>query len=254
MSASGQNTVDLDALLDLTEYDAVSNYQSPSLSPSAAPKPTFASPVTPVVTTPSLGSTTQTLSGPSHNYDMYRQQTGFVPGAIANTMAVNQSTNTGYQEFNNMEYLSTFSPENDLFDFNTSPSQNTIGASDIDMEFDSPAESQNFFPTVNPSSIEQDASSLPSPAVVPFKPTSTVIRFFSLQVPTGSIRPWGVSLFNTSFASHSHRLFDWPGLAFRRHASFSISIPAALPPLHAFHSAGLAAFHSTASAPHTRLN
>ncbi|KAH7320890.1 hypothetical protein B0I35DRAFT_477432 [Stachybotrys elegans] len=167
MSASGQNTVDLDALLDLTEYDAVSNYQSPSLSPSAAPKPTFASPVTPVVTTPSLGSTTQTLSGPSHNYDMYRQQTGFVPGAIANTMAVNQSTNTGYQEFNNMEYLSTFSPENDLFDFNTSPSQNTIGASDIDMEFDSPAESQNFFPTVNPSSIEQDASSLPSPAVVP---------------------------------------------------------------------------------------
>ncbi|KAI8724581.1 BZIP domain-containing protein [Fusarium sp. LHS14.1] len=165
--ASAQNNVDIDALLDLTEYENVSNYQSPSasVSPSATSKPTFTSPVTAAVSVPAATTTTQTLSGPSHNYDLYRQQTGFVPGALANTMAVNQTNNTGYQDFGSIDYLSTFSPENDMFDFNTSPSQGTLGASDIDMDFESPADSQQFF-TINPSNIEQDAS-LPSPPVLP---------------------------------------------------------------------------------------
>lgn len=167
MSASGQNNVDIDALLDLTEYDGISNYQSPSVSPSTLSKPTFASPVTAAVSTPAVpATTTQSLSGPSHNYDMYRQQTGFVPGAIANTMAVNQTNNTGYQDFSSLDYLSSFNPESDMFDFNTSPSQGTLGASDMEMDFESPADSQQFF-TVNPSNIEQDASSLPSPPVLP---------------------------------------------------------------------------------------
>ena len=153
MSASGPN-VDIDALLDLSEYDGLAN-QSLSPSPSAS-KATFASPVSAAVTTPSVPTTTtQTLSGPSHNYDMYRQQTGFVPGALANTMAVNQSNNTGYQDFGSLDYLSSLSPENDIFDFNTSPSQATMGASEIDMDFESPADSQFF---VNPSNIEQDSN------------------------------------------------------------------------------------------------
>lgn len=160
MSAPAQNNVDLDALLDLSEYDNT-NYNSPSLSPSTTSKPTFASPVTAAVTTPSVPSTsTQTLSGPSHNYDMYRQQTGFVPGAIANTMAVNQTNNTGYQDFGSLEYMSNFTPENDMFDFNTSPSQGTM-----DMDFESSPDSQQFFNTVNPSSIEQESSNLASPAM-----------------------------------------------------------------------------------------
>jgi regulator of replication initiation timing len=163
MSASGQNNVDLDALLDLTEYDHVSNYQSPSLSPATSTKPTFASPVTTAMPTPSMSSTQQSMSGPSHNYEMYRQQTGFVPGAIANTMAVNQTNNTGYQDFGSLNYLSSFSPEDDLFDFNTSPSQATLGPSDMDMEFDSPSDTQNFFSTVNPSNIEQETTALTSP-------------------------------------------------------------------------------------------
>ncbi|KID88620.1 ribonuclease Z [Metarhizium guizhouense ARSEF 977] len=151
MSTSSQ-TIDVDALLDFSACDG--SYNSPSLSPSTASKPTFASPVTAAVSTPSLPSTTQTLSGPSHNYDMYRQQTGFVPGALTNTMAVNQTNNTGYQDFGSLDYLSSFSPENDVFDFNASPSQATM-----EMEFESPADSQ-FFPTVNPSSIEHDTSAL----------------------------------------------------------------------------------------------
>jgi hypothetical protein len=163
MSAPGQNNVDFDALLDLTEYDG---FQSPaSLSPAGTTKPTFTSPVTAAVAAP-ITTTAQSLSGPSHNYDMYRQQTGFVPGAIASTMAVNQTNNTGYQDFRSLDYVSTFSPEADLFDFNTSPSQATLGASDMDMDFESQTETQQFF-TVDPSSIEQEIDGLPSPPVLP---------------------------------------------------------------------------------------
>ena len=100
-------------------------------------------------------ATSQSLSGPSHNYDLYRQQTGFVPGALTNTMAVNQTNNTGYQDFGSLDLLSTYSPENDVFDFNTSPSQGNM-----DMDFESQIDSQQFFPTVNPSNIEQDAATL----------------------------------------------------------------------------------------------
>lgn len=166
MSASGQNNVDLDALLDLTEYDAVSNYQSPSLSPTSTSKPTFASPITTAVPTPTISSSQQAMSGPSHNYELYRQQTGFVPGAIANTMAVNQTNNTGYQDYNSLSYLSSFTPEDNVFDFNTSPSQATLGGSDLDMDFDSPSDTQNFFSTINPSTIEQDANAITSPSSV----------------------------------------------------------------------------------------
>ncbi|KAF4977720.1 hypothetical protein FZEAL_5814 [Fusarium zealandicum] len=178
MSASAPNNVDLDALIDFTEYDNVSNYQSSShsLSPAQTSKPTFPSPVTATVAAPAAVTTAQSLSGPSHDYDMYQQQTGFVPGAIANTMAVNQTNNTGYQDFGRLDYLSTFSPEDEIFDFNTSPAQNTLGASDMEMDFESAADSQQFF-TVNPSSIEQESSSLPSPPVLPTQ-TSTVGRLW----------------------------------------------------------------------------
>lgn len=162
MSAPGQNNVDIDALLDLSEYDGMPNYQSPALSPVGTSKSTFASPVSAVVAAPTLTTNAQqTLSGPSHNYEMYRQQTGFVPGAIANTMAVNQTNNTGYQDFGNMEYISTFSPEHEVFDFNTSPAQGMMNGTDVDMEFESPSDSQPFFSTVNPSNIEQEGTAAP---------------------------------------------------------------------------------------------
>ncbi|PHH89278.1 hypothetical protein CDD83_6364 [Cordyceps sp. RAO-2017] len=165
------NNVDLDALLDLSEYDN-NNYHSPSLSPAPTSKPTFASPVSVSVTTPSIPSSTpQTLSGPSHNYELYRQQTGFVPGAIANTMAVNQTNNTGYQDLASLDYMSSLTPDNDMFDFNTSPQQ-----ASMDMDFESPADSQQLFGTVNPSSIEQEVS--PSLASPPVSTSSSVGRLW----------------------------------------------------------------------------
>ena len=162
MSAPGQNNVDLDALLDLTEYDGLQSH-SPSLSPPGNTKTTYASPVSAVTSTPSIPSTNaQTMNGPSHNYDMYRQQTGFVPGALTNTMAVNQTNNTGYQDFGSLEYLSNMSPQNDIFDFSTTPPQTTLPGTEMDMDFNSAADSQEFFSTINPSNIEHEASVSPS--------------------------------------------------------------------------------------------
>lgn len=153
----------VDSLIDFGEYDSSNmSYQSPSLSPAATSKPSFTRP-TPSTTTPiSLLTTTQPLSGPSHDYDMYKQQTGIVPGALATTLAVNQNNAqiTGYSSFNIEEYLGMSNPD---FDFNTSPSQHTV---DMDMEFDSPADNSFFFgSTVNPSIIGgQDSQGLPSPS------------------------------------------------------------------------------------------
>ncbi|KAK2049977.1 bZIP transcription factor [Colletotrichum somersetense] len=156
MSTSNQNVDNIDALLDFSEYDNMS-YQSPSLSPAVTAKNTFSRPSVSTVATPTLPSASQPLTGPSHQYDLYKQQTGIVPGALASTLAVNEINPhiSGYNSGYGMEYLGGgLSPENDLFDFNTSPSQNSARL-DMDMEFDSPPDSQYFFPnpTVNPAAI-----------------------------------------------------------------------------------------------------
>ncbi|KAF9871132.1 bZIP transcription factor [Colletotrichum karsti] len=163
---SNHNVDNIDALLDFSEYDNVS-YQSPSLSPAAAAKNTFSRPSVSSVATPTLPSASQPLTGPSHQYDLYKQQTGIVPGALASTLAVNEANSqiTGYNGGFSLDYLGGgMSPENDLFDFNTSPSQNSTGL-DMDMEFDSPPDSQYFFPnsTVNPTAIGgQESPVVPS--------------------------------------------------------------------------------------------
>ncbi len=103
------------------------------------------------------------MPGPSHQYDQYKQQTPFVPGALASTLAVNQ--NNGHMSGYNLEYMS---PAEDLFDFNAPPTQNSSSAvPDMDVDFDSPAETF-FYPesTINPNAIGgRDAQSLPSPTV-----------------------------------------------------------------------------------------
>ncbi|TQN69509.1 BZIP-type transcription factor MBZ1 [Colletotrichum shisoi] len=166
MTTSNHNVDSLDSLLDFSEYDNMS-YQSPSLSPAATSKNTFTRPSVSTVATPTMPSASQPLTGPSHQYDLYKQQTGIVPGALASTLAVNEVNPhiSGYNSSYGMEYLGAgLSPENDLFDFNTSPSQNSTGL-DMDMEFESPPDSQYFFPnpTVNPSAIAgQESPVVPS--------------------------------------------------------------------------------------------
>lgn len=161
MSNSGDIKVDFDALLNFPE-DYGNSFNSPSISPPPTSKANFATPVPAAVTTPVLPTSAQTMSGPSHNYGLYPQQTGFVPGAIAHTMAVNQTNNTGYHNYSNLQYVSNLSSENDAFDFNTSPSQATM-----DFDLESPAsDSQQYLSTVNPSNIEQDATAVTQPSSV----------------------------------------------------------------------------------------
>ena len=164
----------LDSLIDFSEYETVS-YQSPSISPSTS-KTQFSRPVsnTPA-TLPS--NTQQSLSGPSHNYDLYRQQTGIPQGAIANTLAVNSSNmhiNNHYGLLSD-SYLSGLSPSDDFVDFGTAPRQTgSFNPSDIDMEYDSPnAEPAFFYPEqsanefVDPSAIGGSNNGLPATTVLP---------------------------------------------------------------------------------------
>lgn len=159
----------IDSMIDFSEYDNIS-YQSPALSP-AGNKAVFARPTTTATTSGSLLSTSQPLNPPSHQYDRYKQQTGIVPGALANTFAVNQNNSqiTGYSSFNIDAYLGMSNTE-DMFDFNTNPSQNSLSTPDMDMDFESPTNDPNFFfgETVNPNVIGgQENGNLPSPPVMP---------------------------------------------------------------------------------------
>lgn len=165
MSASSQSStsptgvIDPLDLLDFSEYDAMA-YQSSSSSPSTTNKSQFVR--TPAaVSTPSTMPTTQALTGPSHQYDQYKQQTPFVPGALASTLAINSNNTqiTGYT----LDYMNSNNEE--MFDFNTAPSQN-MNAADMDLDFESGPEF--FFPeqTVNPNAIGgSESQTLRSPSV-----------------------------------------------------------------------------------------
>jgi hypothetical protein len=147
----------LDSLIDFTEYDKLS-YQSASVSPSTKSQFLGRTPAA----TPLPSSTQPALSGPSHNYDMYRQQTGIPQGAVASTIAVNQQLNAYNFESG---YLSGVGED---FDFNTAPTtrNGSFNPSDIDMEFQSPeSEPAYFYPEasspefVNPSAIGSNMTS-----------------------------------------------------------------------------------------------
>ncbi|KAH9885929.1 hypothetical protein F4778DRAFT_786978 [Xylariomycetidae sp. FL2044] len=164
-AASSAGMVDPLELLDFSEYDSLP-YQSPSVSPATTNKPQFARPPTAMSATPSTMPPSQPMSGPSHQYDQYKQQTPFVPGAFASTIAANESNphlHGGY----NLEYMNPQSDE--LFDFNAPPTQ-----SSMDIDFESSPDTQYFFggPTVNPQSID----GIPSPTVP--SQTSSVGRMY----------------------------------------------------------------------------
>ncbi|KAK0667863.1 hypothetical protein QBC41DRAFT_323090, partial [Cercophora samala] len=167
----------LDSFVDFSDYDNNNLYQSPSLSPAGSNKGVFARPIKAETTTANtLLQTNQTLSGPSHQYDLYKQQTGIVPGAIATTFSLNQPNNhlqgfnTGFGTF---DYLNMATNE-ELFDFNTAPSQGSMTSPELDtMDFDSPSSDPTFFyeSTINPNNIGgQEPSGLSSPPPQVFQP------------------------------------------------------------------------------------
>lgn len=150
MSASNsQNSCldPLDSLIDFSEYETAtvsssSSYKSSVTSPSQT-KPHFSRSLSNPPTT--LPSPQPTLSGPSHNYELYRQTTGIPPGAVANTLAVN-SSNVHISQYGFTDsYLAGLSPTDDFIDFSTSSRQPSFNPSDIDMEYDSPNNEPPFF-------------------------------------------------------------------------------------------------------------
>ncbi|KAL3424675.1 BZIP-type transcription factor MBZ1 [Phlyctema vagabunda] len=165
-SSQQSNCIDpLESMLDFSEYETVS-YQSPSISPSQSSKAHFSRPVS---NTPAAlpSSTQQQLSGPSHNYDLYKQQTGIPQGAVANTLAVNeQNVHINNQYAFSADYLSGLSPSDDFVDYGANPRQASYNASEMEMEFGSSPEPTFFFPEqsfVNPSSLSgQDNLTVPS--------------------------------------------------------------------------------------------
>ena len=110
------------------------------------------------------------MTGPSHQYDAYRQQTGLPAGGLASTFAVNQATGMQYTTSSNgfvmpIDTLNFPLPSNDEFDFNNSYDMN-----DMDFDADSPAESVPVFYSgksqfVDPSAIGGGESSSYTPQI-----------------------------------------------------------------------------------------
>jgi bZIP-type transcription factor MBZ1 len=115
----------------------------------------------------------QTFSGPSFQYDSYKQQTGLPVGGLANTFALNQANGMQYNGYGNgfimpMETLNVPLTSLDEFDFAAYPSM------EMDFEADSPTENM-FYPSgssskegfVNPNALlgQESASSSSSAPV-----------------------------------------------------------------------------------------
>ena len=88
------------ACLDPVEMESYIDYEqlrstSPSRSPLATANPnnTLLRPAAP--SSSAVVNQPLSFAGPSHQYDHYKQQTGLPPGALANTLAVNQALNWG---------------------------------------------------------------------------------------------------------------------------------------------------------------
>lgn len=128
---------DLDSFLDLDQNTYASTSASPAIGKQPLHRPSFAS------TSTSFGSQSQqTFSGPSFQYDAYKQQTGLPVGGLANTFAVNQAMGLQYMGSNQgfvmpTETLNIPLSTLDDFDFARNPS---IDMQDADFDADSPPE------------------------------------------------------------------------------------------------------------------
>lgn len=96
---------------------------------------------------PSQPSNQQTFAGPSHQYELHKQQAGLPVGALANTLAVNQADTFPFGRNQHFGVSSSdgyfgLNTTDDYLDFGTAPTLNpSLGlTSDIDMEFGSPSQ------------------------------------------------------------------------------------------------------------------
>src|SRR2546421_341704 len=164
---------DIDAFLDLDQASFTPSSASPDLSKAkavASSRPSEASYF-------ASSQSQQTFSGPSFQYDNYRQQTGLPVGGLANTFALNQATGmqfTGTHYGFVMPTETLNMPMSSLGDFDfVRPS--SLAMSDMDFENDSPSGSlpTMFYPPssssgqfVNPTALvgQEDSPTDAAPA------------------------------------------------------------------------------------------
>ena len=146
MSGLKQESVDLD-IDHFLNLDQVANPSpiSTSIKGKAIATPAIRTPINNIPRP--LYTSQQIFSGPSHQYDLHKQQTGIPLGALAGTTARYGSHFGGFsQAFHAPDYLSM---SDDSFDFNSMPVDGTpsFGSAEIDMDFDSPVD--GMFPHVS---------------------------------------------------------------------------------------------------------
>ncbi|KAL9101445.1 MAG: hypothetical protein Q9163_003295 [Psora crenata] len=160
---------------DIEQYINHENMVFPS--PSASPHPTYANPST--TATPTTSSqdfelsqvaSQQTFSGPSHQYEQYRQQSSLPVGAVANTFALNESDHFSYGQ---NPYDLVMPPESYL-DVNGMEDFVDFGAMSGQTPMDTHFATQELMPTldtasINPSVVDGRESS-PNPQEPPSQP------------------------------------------------------------------------------------
>jgi hypothetical protein len=115
----------------------------------------------------------QTFSGPSFQYDNYRQQTGLPVGGLANTFALNQATGMQYTGTHHGFVMPTETLNMPLDDFDFGR-HTSVDMSDMDFENESPSDSlpTMFYPSsssgqfVNPTALvgQEDSPTDAAPA------------------------------------------------------------------------------------------
>ena len=132
---------------------------------------------------PTSTSNPPVFAGPSHQYDLHKQQTSLPVGGLANSLAAASQPTFPYGAFNGGYRMGSSSgiPDmalnNDFFDFGGSPSHKASmsAVSDVDMEFDAGADSLFSFNDATSGSEFVDPSAIggrgedDSPTPVPSK-------------------------------------------------------------------------------------
>lgn len=173
--------LELDSFIN---YDQVV-YPTPSLSPSSSRSQSKSQQSSSLFDTSSplpsssQSSSQQIYSGPSHQYDEYKQQTGLPVGALANTFAINEASNVRF-----IPNQSDFSLSNDNF-FGTNPNTGfDFGSTSPEMSMDFETAPQDglpafFYPAdqslsnaafVNPAAVSGQEESMSYSDSVPESP------------------------------------------------------------------------------------
>lgn len=147
--------------LDIEQYINFDQaiFPSPSNSTSSSKAKTGQLPSASTSFTSAQSAPQQTFSGPSHQYEQYKQQAGLPVGALANTFALNEPNQFSYTETHPYDIITPtdgyFGMNNtdDFVDFGTAPIQTST---DIDMDLSTSSHEMSILNSsfVEPSAIE----------------------------------------------------------------------------------------------------